>query len=125
MSDGQGTSGLERLIERNHAETGQDIARLEAQHATNHAALVAQLDRYLLTQVYDADERARRARDDARDERIKRLEKAAEEEQKRRDEDRTSNRRMLRSAIVVAVFGVVSTVISAALVAALVKGGGH
>lgn len=119
------STGLERLIERNHAETGQDIARLEAQQATNHSAVIAQLDRYLLTQVYEANERARLARDDSRDERIKRLEKSAEDEQKRREEDRAQNRRMLRSAIVVMVLGIVGTVISAAIVAVVVKGGAH
>lgn len=123
MSDD--VSALERLIERNHAETGADIARLEAQQANNHAAIIAQLDRYLLTRVYEADERTRQTRDAARDDRIQRLERAAEEEETRRREDRTANQRMLRSAIVVAIFSIVATVVSAAIVAAVVKGAAH
>lgn len=121
----ESSTALERLIERNRAETAADIARLETQQANNHADIISQLDRYLLTKVYEADERARAAQNQARDARIQRLEEDAKEDRKRREEEATANRRMLRSAIVVAVLGVISTVVSAALVAALVKGGSH
>jgi hypothetical protein len=57
-------------IDRNHAETSADIAKLDAQVA----GIPAAMDRYVLAQVYDAREEAREAREQARDARIKRLE---------------------------------------------------
>jgi hypothetical protein len=57
-------------IDRNHAETTADIAKLDAQVA----GIPASMERYVLQRVYDADERRRAAeRDDDRG-RIKRLE---------------------------------------------------
>lgn len=57
-------------IDRNHAETIADMARLEQQVA----AIPASMDRYVLAQVYEAREEARNAREQARDARIKRIE---------------------------------------------------
>ncbi|MGI5232852.1 hypothetical protein [Actinoallomurus sp. CA-142502] len=61
---------LRERIDRNHAETSADIARVEAQVA----AIPASMDRYVLAQVYDADEKRRAAERDADRARIKALE---------------------------------------------------
>jgi hypothetical protein len=124
VADEPSPSELERLIERNHRETSADILDLKNQQTSNLSTILGQLDRYLLTAIYDADERARAARDQARDKSIKDLEDEAKAERKRREEDVASNRKILRSAIVVAVFGILSTVISGVIVAALVQTGG-
>lgn len=61
---------LSERMERNHAETSANIARIE----TQVAGIPASMERYVLQRVYDADERRRAAeRDDDRG-RIKRLE---------------------------------------------------
>jgi hypothetical protein len=57
-------------IDRNHAETTADIAKLEMQVA----AIPVAMDRYVLARVYEADEKARDVRRDAQDARLKRLE---------------------------------------------------
>jgi hypothetical protein len=125
VSDEPTASELERLIERNHRETSADILDLKTQQTANLSTILAQLDRYLLSAVYEADERARAARDHARDKAIHELEEDSKAERKRRDEDVTSNKKILRSAIIVAVFGLLTTVISGVIVAALVKGSAH
>lgn len=124
MADEPSTSELERLIERNHRETSADILDLKTQQTANLSTIVAQLDRYLLAAVYDADQKARAARDESRDKSIKDLEDDSKAERKRREEDVAANKKILRSAVVVAIFGILSTVISGVIVAALVKSGG-
>ncbi|MGH3375972.1 MAG: hypothetical protein ACRDP6_14635 [Actinoallomurus sp.] len=124
MSDEPTTSELERLIERNHRETSADILDLKTQQTANLSTIVAQLDRYLLAAVYDADQKARAARDESRDDRLKLLEEDSKAERKRREEDVASNKKILRSAVIVAIFGILSTVISGVIVAAIVKSGG-
>jgi hypothetical protein len=57
-------------IDRNHAETTADIAKLDVQVA----AIPVAMDRYVLAQVYDAREKTREAERDADRARIKRLE---------------------------------------------------
>lgn len=124
MADEPSTSELERLIERNHRETSADILDLKTQQTANLSTIVAQLDRYLLAAVYEADQKARAARDESRDKSIKDLEDDSKAERKRREEDVAANKKILRSAVVVAIFGILSTVISGVIVAALVKSGG-
>jgi hypothetical protein len=124
VADEPSPSELERLIERNHRETSADILDLKTQQTANLSTILGQLDRHLLTAVYEADERARAAREQARDKRIDDLEGESKSERKRREEDVASNKKILRSAIIVAVFGIFSTVISGVIVAALVKSGG-
>lgn len=124
MSDEPTPSELERLIERNHRETSADILDLKTQQTANLSTILGQLDRYLLTAIYEANERARAARDEARDKSIKDLEDDSKAERKRREEDVASNKKILRSAVIVAIFGLLTTVISGVIVAALVKSGG-
>lgn len=61
---------LVERIDRNHAETTADIARLEAQVT----GIPASLERYVLQRVYDADEKRRVAERDADRARISQLE---------------------------------------------------
>jgi hypothetical protein len=75
VSDESSPPDLRWLVERidlNHRETTSSMAKLEVQLA----ASVAQLDRYVLWRVYEADQKARDIRDVAQDERTKRLEDA-------------------------------------------------
>lgn len=72
MSDESNPPDLRWLIERidrNHAETCADMAKLEMQVA----AIPAAMDRYVLARVYEAKEETRDAREKAQDERIKQL----------------------------------------------------
>jgi hypothetical protein len=84
VSDEPTTSELERLIERNHRETSADILDLKTQQTANLSTILGQLDRYLLTAIYEANERARAARDEARDKSINDLEAESKAERKRR-----------------------------------------
>lgn len=60
---------LVERIDRNHAETSADIAKLEAQVT----AIPAAMDRYVLAQVYEADEKRRTAEREADRAQIKAL----------------------------------------------------
>lgn len=100
---------LVERIDRNHAETTADMARLEKQVA----AIPASMDRYVLAQVYEAHEQAREVRDKAQDDRIKRLEDS--------DTSKTSGNRAW-------LLGLAQMVLSVALSAAatiLITRGGH
>lgn len=73
MSDESSPPELRWIIERidrNHAETTADIAKLDAQVAIIPMAM----DRYVLARVYEADEKAREAREGALAARITRIE---------------------------------------------------
>lgn len=61
---------LTERIDRNHAETTADIARLEKQVAT----IPASMEHYVLQRVYDADEKRRTAEREADRARITALE---------------------------------------------------
>lgn len=61
---------LTERIDRNHAETSADIARLE----TQVAGIPASMERYVLQRVYDADEKRRTAEREADRGRIAQLE---------------------------------------------------
>jgi hypothetical protein len=96
---------LTERIDRNHAETTADIARLEAQVT----GIPASLERYVLQRVYDADERRRAAeRDDDRG-RIKRLED--------NDTSKASGNRTWLLGLVQTVVGVALGVVAAYLTA--------
>lgn len=109
MSDASTPPDLRWLIERNHAEVSADIAKLDAQVA----AIPAVMDRYVMARVYEADEKAREARESARDERIKRLE-----------DDDTSKTRGVRATWMGAAGAIVSAVGLEAL-HAFMRGSGH
>ena len=100
---------LVERIDRNHHETTADIARLEAQFMSASAAL----DRYVLARVYEADEKAREARENARDARIKRIE-----------EDDTAKVRGVRTAWLAAAGAIASTV-GIEVLNAVTRGTGH
>ena len=95
---------LARVVARNHAETGTQLTELKTQLTANLATVVNQFDRYVLTAVYEANERARDAREEARDQRVKRLE-----------DNETSNRRGNRSAILACISAVAATIAVAVL----------
>ena len=99
---------LARVVARNHAETGTQLTELKTQLTSNLSTVINQFDRYVLVAVYEANERARDAREEARDQRVKRLE----------DND-TSNRRGIRSAVLAGF----SAVAAALVVAILTKSG--
>lgn len=123
MADEPSASELERLIERNHRETSADILDLKSQLTANVSTIISQFDRYVLAAVYEAREQARDERDRAQDERIKKLEDAAEAERKHRDEEAKANRRMYKTAIITAVLSVVAMVVGSVIVSVLVKSG--
>lgn len=100
---------LVERIDRNHSEMSTALAKLEAQFVTASG----HMDRYVLTQVYDAREKARDAREEARDARVKRLE-----------EDDTANRRGVRTAWLAAAGAVASTV-GIEVLNAVTRGTGH
>jgi hypothetical protein len=93
---------LARIVARNHAETGTALADLKSQ-------LTTLFDRHVLTKVYEANERARDAREEAQTERIKRLE-----------DNEASNRRLTRGAMLAGA----TTVITTILLHFMQKGGG-
>jgi hypothetical protein len=100
---------LVERIDRNHAETTADIAKLDAQVA----AIPAVMDRYVLSRVYEADEKAREAREGARDARIKRIE-----------DDGSNKTRGVRSAWLAGISATASAVLIES-VNALMRSGGH
>ena len=100
---------LRWVLERNHAETSADIARLEAQIA----GIPVQMERYVLAQVYEARERARDAREDARDARIKRIE-----------DDDSAKVRGVRTAWLAAA-GAIASTIGVEVINAVTRGTGH
>jgi hypothetical protein len=70
VADETTSPDLRWLVERNHAETTSAIADLRAQVA----AIPAAMDRYVLAQVYEADEKRRGAEREADRLRFERLE---------------------------------------------------
>lgn len=64
---------LERLIERNYREIAGAVQDLRAQVVATAATLMTQLDRYVLTKVYEADGRARDVHAQAQDDQIREL----------------------------------------------------
>ncbi len=87
---------LKNLIERNHADTREDILDLKAQLTQFMAQINTRLDRYLLREVYQVKQ-------EAQDRRIQALE-----------DERADNRRATRAAFlsaVVAVLVAIATVV--------------
>lgn len=112
---------LERLITRNHAETTSDFQEIKAQHASNMSTLLAQLNAYVLTKVYEADERARAAVQSALDDRLRRVEEEQTNQRKRSEEEQIANRRSNRTAIVMGFSGVV-TGVAVVVITMLIEG---
>ncbi|MFI0481750.1 hypothetical protein [Actinomadura sp. 9N215] len=92
---------LKSVIERNYAETREDIIDLKTQVARDSATYAAQLERYVLTAVYEAQRAAML-------ERIARLENQAE-----------SSRAAIRGAMYAAAASVVASLIVAVVTTVL------
>jgi hypothetical protein len=99
--------------ERNRQETAADFAELKAAMAASTANIIAQLDRYLLIAVYDADNRAREIRDTAQDGQIRDLK-----------DEVTSARRGNRTALLGAIGSFVGALLLVAFDALIKRGGG-
>lgn len=110
MADEPSPRELERLISRNHAETSADILDLKSQLTANVTTLIGQFDKYVLAKVYEADERARTAVNDALSERLKKVE-----------DEQTTNRRGKNTALVMAGVAVLGA--AAGAVFSTLKGG--
>lgn len=95
---------LKALIDRNHADSREDIVDLKHQLAAVQVAITAQLDRFLLKDVYAAETAAFR-------DRVSRLEKEAE-----------ASRAAVRAAVYAAVTSVVASIVAGIIMAVLVKG---
>lgn len=108
MGDEPSASELERLIARNHRETSADIARLEQ----SIAAQRQDFDRYVLAQVYVADQRAW-------GDRITRLEQAYTDMVR----ENAARMRGNRAAYWAAVGAVLAAVVGAVMAYLLAKGG--
>lgn len=107
MPDGAPTLwDLQRLIERNHTDSRDDIIDLKSQVARDAAALAAQMERFVLREVYEAREAAMLLR-------ISNLEEAAK-----------TSRTTVRNAVYASVASVFSTILAAIILAVIFKGGG-
>lgn len=107
MSEGPSLGELERLVERNHTEFREDILDLKTALAASAQAMAAQMERFVLREVYDTHRQALEAR-------VKDLEDGAE-----------ANRAHARTAIYTAIAAVVGAVVSAIVQALLYHGGVH
>jgi hypothetical protein len=88
---------IKHLIERNHADTREDILDLKTQQAQFMAQINSQLDRYLPREVHQVKE-------DAQDQRIKALE-----------DERADTRRASRTASLSAVVAIVAAIATVVL----------
>jgi hypothetical protein len=105
VSDAPTLWDLQRLIERNHTDSRDDIIDLKAQVARDAAALAAQMERFVLREVYDAREAAMLLR-------IANLEDAAK-----------ASRTTVRGAVYAAGGSVIATILAAIILAVIFKGG--
>lgn len=113
MADEPTASELERIIERNHRETSADILDLKSQLTANVSTLISQFDRYVLAAVYEANERAREAREKAQDDQIRDLK-----------DEMVSARRSARGAVLAGISSIVAAIVVAVVLGAM-KGTGH
>lgn len=103
---------LEALINRNHADNREDILDLKTQFTRELGNLVAQLQQYVLKEVYDADRRAQAAREQAIEDRFKRNEQQAEADRASAADHHKTNRTLFwggAAAVIAAVVTVVLT----------------
>lgn len=105
MPDAPTNWDLQRLIERNHSDSREDILDLKTQVATQASHIAAELQRFVLREVYEAREAAMLAR-------IGRLEEEAK-----------THRGQLRSAVYASVGSVVAAIATAIILAVILKGG--
>lgn len=110
MTNEPTTSELERLIARNHRETSTDIARLEQAIASQRA----DFDRYVLAQVYVADQRGL-------SDRMARL----ESQYAAMVQENAGRARGNRAAFWAAAGAVLAAVVGAVMAYLLARGGGH
>lgn len=105
MSDAPTLWDLRQLIERNHTDSRDDIIDLKAQVTRDAASLAAQMERFVLREVYDAHKTAMLQRIDA-------LEEAAK-----------TSRTTVRNAVYAAGGSVFATILAAVILAVIFKGG--
>lgn len=96
---------IQRIVERNHAETRDDIVDLKAQVTRDTAQLAAQLERFVLREVYEAREAAMLQR-------INVLEESAK-----------ASRSAVRGALYAAVGSVIATILATVILGVIFKGG--
>lgn len=112
---------LEALINRNHADNREDILDLKTQVTRDLANLVAQLQQYVLKEVYEADRRALAAREQAVADRFARNEAQAEADRREAAEHHKTNRTLFWSVAGL----VIAAVITVAMTTWTAHGGGH
>lgn len=105
MPDEPSLWDLQRLIERNHADNREDILDLKTQVTRDAAAISAQMERYVLREVYDAHKAALLQR-------VVALEEAAK-----------ASRAAVRGAVYAAVASVVASVLASVILAVILNGG--
>lgn len=106
MADEPSLWDLRNLIERNHADAREDYVDLKSQVARDMASVLAQMQQFVLKEVFEAKETAMLQR-------IATLEEAAK-----------TNRSQVRGAVMAAVGSVVATIIAAIILSVVMKGGG-
>ncbi len=107
MGEEPSNGELARAIERNHTEFREDILDLKAALAANAQAMAAQMERFVLREVYDTQRQALEAR-------VRALEAQAD-----------ANRAHARTAVYTAIAAVVGAIAGADIQALLYHGGAH
>lgn len=105
MADAPTLWDLQRLIERNHTDNREDILDLKAQGTRDSANIAAQMERFVLREVYEAREAGMLQR-------IHALEEAAK-----------TARTSVRNAVYAACGSVFATILAAVILAVIFKGG--
>jgi hypothetical protein len=121
VADEPTNRALEALINRNHADNREDILDLKTQVTRDIANLVAQLQQYVLREVYDADKRALAAREQAISDRFARIE--ADTEADRREA--ASHHRTNRTLFWTVAGGMLAAVVTVVLTTWTAQGGVH
>lgn len=105
MADAPTNWDLQRLIERNHTDGREDILDLKTQVTNQANHIAAELQRFVLREVYEAREASMLAR-------IGRLEEEAK-----------THRSQLRGAFYASLGSVVAAILTAIILAVIFKGG--
>lgn len=121
MADEPSNRELENLIKRNHADNRDDVLDLKTQLTREVSTLVAQLQQYVLREVYDADKRALAAREQAIHARFARLEADAEIDRR----EAASHHRTNRTLFWTVAGGMLAAVVTVVLTTWTAHGGVH
>lgn len=106
---------LHQLIERNHKDLVSDLRDMQTQHSAAIQTLIAQMQQYVLREVYHAEQTAQ-------SERIVRLEKQGETDRERAATEAHSARQTSRMALLTSI-GTFLAALAVAAVSAWLRGG--